>query len=136
MTRKIPTRTEMQEHIVVLCERNEILIQWCLNPNQAWAMRQWDEIKIPQIKSEISYAVGLHEIGHVLGQHQTSKRVLVRERWAWVVGPQERANLERSYGAARPLPPWTGTFHALSVSTLVGSLTLFHTDGHTILNRL
>ena len=83
MTRKILTRTEMHEHIVALCERNEILIQWCVNPNQAWAMRQWDEIKIPQIKSEISYAVGLHEIGHVLGQHQTSKRVLVRQRWAW-----------------------------------------------------
>jgi hypothetical protein len=83
MTRKIPTRAEMHEHIVALCEKNGILIQWCVKPNQAWAIREGDEIKIPRIKSEISYAVGLHEIGHVLGQHQTSKRVLVREGWAW-----------------------------------------------------
>jgi predicted Zn-dependent protease len=27
--------------------------------------------------------VALHEIGHVLGRHQRSKRSVVRERWAW-----------------------------------------------------
>jgi len=134
MTRKTPTRTEMHEHIVALCERNEILIQWCVNPNQAWAMGGWNEIKIPRIKSEISYAVGLHEIGHVLGQHQTSKRVLVRERWAW-------------RWARKNALIWTGRMERHARSSLDWylpranridarwKLTLFQTDGYTILNR-
>jgi hypothetical protein len=40
-------------------------------------------VSIPPIKSVITYAVALHEIGHVLGRYQRSRSTLVRGRWAW-----------------------------------------------------
>jgi hypothetical protein len=41
------------------------------------------EIWIPRIRSIVSYAVALHEIGHIRGRYQRSRSVMVRERWAW-----------------------------------------------------
>jgi hypothetical protein len=41
------------------------------------------EIRLPRIRSSISYAIALHEIGHIRGKHQRSRDVRVRERWAW-----------------------------------------------------
>ena len=32
----------------------------------------------------LSYATAMHEIGHILGRYQNSRRVMVRESWAWV----------------------------------------------------
>ena len=40
------------------------------------------EMFIPHVRSEISYAVAMHEIGHIRGRHQDSKHEMVRERWA------------------------------------------------------
>jgi hypothetical protein len=42
-----------------------------------------EEIRIPPIKSAISYAAALHEIGHIQGRYQTSRHSLVRELAAW-----------------------------------------------------
>jgi hypothetical protein len=80
---KHKTRDEMREHIISLCKANDITISWCERSHQAHAMREFDEVCIPATKSEISYAVALHEIGHVLGKYQHSEQVMVRERWAW-----------------------------------------------------
>ena len=41
------------------------------------------EIQLAPIRSAISYATALHEIGHMLGRHQRSRNRVVRERWAW-----------------------------------------------------
>jgi hypothetical protein len=41
------------------------------------------EVVIPPVKSAISYATALHEIGHILGRHQQSAVTMARERWAW-----------------------------------------------------
>src|SRR5262245_6671078 len=41
------------------------------------------EIFISPIRSEISYATALHELGHIFGRHQHSRSEMVRERWAW-----------------------------------------------------
>jgi hypothetical protein len=72
----------MREHIFELWG-GEDEIEWCKRPSQAWALRAAGVIRIPQIKSAISYATALHEIGHIRGRHQDSKSVMVRERWAW-----------------------------------------------------
>src|SRR5258707_928513 len=73
----------MQEHVQNICSRHELVVRRCNRLNQAQALHECDEIVIPAIKSPISYAVALHEIGHILGPHQHSKRQLVRERQAW-----------------------------------------------------
>ena len=41
------------------------------------------ELQLPAVRSAVSYATALHEIGHVKGRHQKSRSVMVRERWAW-----------------------------------------------------
>jgi hypothetical protein len=73
----------MREHVIRLCIERDIVVTWCERPNQAWASREIEEVCIPPILSEISYATAMHEIGHLLGRHQDSERVLTRERWAW-----------------------------------------------------
>jgi hypothetical protein len=75
----------MRQHVLDLLERHKIVCQrWCRRPTEAWGIGgEFREISIPPIKSAISYATALHEIGHVLGRHQGSAKPMVRERWAW-----------------------------------------------------
>lgn len=75
--------TDMHQHIVALCGNGDFAVYWCKRIEQARALREIGEVHVPKIKSEISYAVALHEIGHLQGRHQNSSRVMVRERWAW-----------------------------------------------------
>jgi hypothetical protein len=79
MTDRIGT---MQRHAEQLCFEHQIV--WNRNlKRRAYALREIEEIHTPPIRSPISYATVLHEIGHILGRHQTSRRVMVRETWAW-----------------------------------------------------
>jgi len=41
------------------------------------------EMWLPPVRSDVSYAVALHEIGHIKGRDQKSLDVLVREQAAW-----------------------------------------------------
>ena len=77
------TVAEMRAHVFELCKRHEICVNWCRRLSQSHALRMAEEIIIAPIRSTWSYVVALHEIGHVLGRHQDSSRVMVRERWAW-----------------------------------------------------
>jgi hypothetical protein len=84
--------TDLHRHIVALCDEHDIKINWLKRPKRGWAKRsvrpmRWDwadEIGIAPIRSPISYCIALHEVGHILGRHQSSKKTEVRERWAWV----------------------------------------------------
>src|ERR1700687_4117481 len=75
------TPTEMQEHIATLCETNEIIVTY--GAKRALGSYWLSEIHLPHVKSARSYATALHKIGHILGRHQRSSVILVRERWAW-----------------------------------------------------
>jgi hypothetical protein len=67
--------------------RHAIHVVWCKRIDRARVMRDVDgsviEVQIPPIRSSIAYATALHEIGHIFGRHQNSRRMLVREREAW-----------------------------------------------------
>jgi antirestriction protein ArdC len=41
------------------------------------------EVHILPVQGQESYAIALHELGHIFGRYQRSARVIVRERWAW-----------------------------------------------------
>ena len=73
----------MREHVLRLLDEHEIIFRWRRRPTEAWGGKDIWEVSIAPIKSEISYATALHEIGHILGKHQSSRDSLVRERWAW-----------------------------------------------------
>jgi hypothetical protein len=73
----------MREHVTSLCERHEIIVKWCRRTSQAHAINVAEEITIAPVRSAISYATALHEIGHILGRHQRGRRVMIKEDWAW-----------------------------------------------------
>jgi antirestriction protein ArdC len=83
------TVADMHRHVEALATEHEIMVdtRWVKQADRAYALREADggvdEIQIPPIRSAISYATALHEIGHILGRHQSSRYSLVRERWAW-----------------------------------------------------
>src|SRR5262245_38328470 len=72
----------MRRHILELSERYDINIEWQRSRN-ARALPEMELIQVPPILSAISYAVALHEFGHILGLHQQSRSRVIRERWAW-----------------------------------------------------
>ena len=74
----------MQAHAERLCEEHDIV--WRRHDSRsrrAYALPEFEEIHTPPIRGAVSYAVVMHEIGHVLGRYQRSRSVLVREDWAW-----------------------------------------------------
>lgn len=75
----------MCQHIEELASKHDILVgtRFCRRPYQAYAIRELDEVQIAPIRSALSYAVALHEIGHILGRFQHSKISMTRERNAW-----------------------------------------------------
>src|SRR5262245_56662931 len=74
---------DMRRHIEEVCETHDIELIWCRRPMDAWADHAHATICVAPIKSRISYATALHELGHVRGRHQASRDSMVRERWAW-----------------------------------------------------
>ena len=85
MTRK-PERVtveDMRQHVRNLCKKHAISLQAVDRGRRAYAIPEFHEIGIPLIRSAISYATAMHEIGHHRGHHQNSRRTMVRERWAW-----------------------------------------------------
>jgi hypothetical protein len=73
----------MRRHVAQVCSRHDLVVRWVSRPLKAHSFRKLEEIWIVPIRSSLSYATALHEIGHVLGSHQGSKSVVIRERWAW-----------------------------------------------------
>ena len=76
--------SEMDKHVQLIADENQIVIHCSLNRlSRSYSIRVSEEIYIAPIRSVLSYAVALHELGHQLGPHQSSLSVLVRERAAW-----------------------------------------------------
>lgn len=71
----------LYKHILDLTEENEIKVLWSKSYNGR-AYRKTRTIKIPDVKTHITYAIALHEIGHIVGK-QTGNRVN-REAQAWL----------------------------------------------------
>jgi hypothetical protein len=74
---------DMRRHVEELCQQHEIEFLWCRRPMDAWADCEHATVCIAPIKSRVSYATALHEIGHLRGRYQGSRDSMVRERWAW-----------------------------------------------------
>ena len=73
------TSQEMAAHITRICRRAKITVSTASARGRAW--RKSSRIAIRPVKSDITYAIALHELGHVLGV-QTGK-TLDKEVQAW-----------------------------------------------------
>jgi hypothetical protein len=80
-TARTMTLAEMKAHVLTILDKHEIA--YGFHPRKAWAIVDGWEVQIQPIKSALSYATALHEIGHLLGRHRQSRRHMVRERDAW-----------------------------------------------------
>jgi hypothetical protein len=74
-----PTREALRQHVLSLCERHDIVVHWCRRPARAKAIYEFEEITIAPVRSLTSYATAMHEIGHILGRYQRSRRIMVRQ---------------------------------------------------------
>lgn len=68
------------EHIARICKIEDIDVSPHSRGGRAW--RKERRIKIRPVKSAVTYAIALHEIGHILGPRQTGTR-LCKEVGAW-----------------------------------------------------
>lgn len=79
---KQPTQLQKQRHIWELCGEHNILVMPSPEPDNSMSNPLLRVIAIHPIKDDASYAVALHEIGHILGQQ--SYFTLEREAFAWL----------------------------------------------------
>lgn len=80
MTKRV-TAKQMAIHVAVICAENNIEVVKHSRSGAAW--RKSRRIAIRPVKTAISYAVALHEIGHILGPQQSGTR-LMKECGAWL----------------------------------------------------
>jgi hypothetical protein len=78
----------LRRHVEDLAAAHEIFVVIQSGRWWAGAIREADgndrnEVHTPPIRSDVAYATALHEIGHILGRYQSSRRRVVREQWAW-----------------------------------------------------
>ena len=93
------TIATLQAHIVRLCHEHCITCRTdCKRPTQAWAVREFEEIHIVPVRSRLSYATALHEIGHVLGAASDVSAPHGPRSVGVAVGTEARARLDARNG--------------------------------------
>lgn len=76
------TPTELTDHFHYLAATHRVWVEYREGHGLAW--RRARKVAIPPIRGVVSYLVALHELGHVVGSHQSrSTPMLEREAWAW-----------------------------------------------------
>jgi hypothetical protein len=76
---------DMRNHVMEICGKHSIKVQWCRRLDQAIAFPYLFEVKIPRVRSVLSYAVALHEIGHIVARCQRGNYApIISEKWAWI----------------------------------------------------
>lgn len=86
----------LADHIARICKIEDITVESHSRGGRAY--RRQRRIKIRPVKSEITYAIALHEIGHILGPRQSGTR-LDKEvgAWEWAVEHAVRWTLPMSH---------------------------------------
>jgi hypothetical protein len=74
----------LAKHIEQICEAHKITIIYSPHRNDGSAQRYLRQIMISPVRSHLSYATALHELGHLLGSHQDpTLPSMVQEVDAW-----------------------------------------------------
>lgn len=75
-------KLQMAAHIAELAKANGIIIHW--STHRGCAFRATRIVKIRHVCSPVTYAIALHEIGHILGPMQKEKRLFMEAgAWLW-----------------------------------------------------
>ena len=71
----------LHHHVVSLCKAHKIAITFGTRRGRAW--RAARRVSVPHVRGAISYAVALHEIGHVLGKRGRTRLDHEVHAWQW-----------------------------------------------------
>lgn len=81
---KIPMRIRYKKHIEAICKNNDITIEISSGSRgRAWSKTR--VIRIPEVKTGITYALALHEIGHILGIRSGKRLEKEMQAWEWAM---------------------------------------------------
>lgn len=87
-------------HVARICKIEDITVESHSRGGRAYRHRRL--IKIRPVKTAITYAVALHEIGHILGPRQTGKNIrLDKEVGAWEWAEQHAIEWTEAMAAVR-----------------------------------
>jgi len=132
-------RIDMAIHVQTLAAQHSIMVEFTLDePSNGYhAQRNPRKIKIRPTKNTGFYVSALHEIGHIIGKHQTdndpcqrlqSERREIQEFWAWVWA--KRNALAWTHTAERVM--WGAmNSYGITEETLGNDLTEILTDART-----
>lgn len=76
------TVAELHQHILELCLKHGVTVQWRTS-NRGTAYRKERRVSIPLVRSARTYALALHELGHVLGQQSGRRLDQEVQAWQW-----------------------------------------------------
>jgi hypothetical protein len=75
---------DMARHVADICARDEIYLEFRYSrPWKSWCLSDSKHVCTAPIRSVISYATALHEIGHIKGPYQQSRYEIAWEIGAW-----------------------------------------------------
>jgi hypothetical protein len=77
-----PRVRAFRQHVSALCKLHNIKTIRCRRNNKAGSWRPYRKVRLALVKSAATYAVALHEIGHVIGPQYGPE--INREAQAWV----------------------------------------------------
>jgi hypothetical protein len=77
---------QMRDHVERVVKKHDIVVRHVTRIRRSRCF-PWDGapplMQFPVVRSAITYAVALHELGHYLGEHVDHPDCIVRERAAW-----------------------------------------------------
>jgi hypothetical protein len=104
----------LRQHIIDLAARNRIALT--IGSVRGRAMRAAPSrgtsasIRVPEIKSQITYLIALHELGHLLSRGNRSKLQLEREAdaWRWAL---DHSLVEPTPATCKRIRTYLATYH-------------------------
>ena len=77
------TPGQMRDHVTDVAETTGIDITWRTSLRGRARRLQW-HVYLPEVRSEVTYALALHELGHVLSLNQRGSRLDKEvDAWRW-----------------------------------------------------
>ena len=77
------TKNLYASHVESVLQANGITVAWRAHGTSGRAWRKRRHIFIAPVKSAVTYAVAMHEVGHVLGRNPKTRLAQEAAAWQW-----------------------------------------------------
>jgi hypothetical protein len=76
------------QHVAKLCRENHIIVIEKIG-SRGRAFPKRHTVRIPPVKTDVTYALALHEIGHILGEQPKGRLAREAAAWRWAMDAAE-----------------------------------------------